>query len=191
MLFQRPFTQISESSASLKLNLGLLRRAQQVAVPSEGTPTSDLRLPTWDSFAALLGAELAFTLPSRKADLANVLYSTNQAPETFGNALNATIFQLLKEHDATKAEAQALRAAHEAIEAAKPPLVVVEKRFDENGEEIPEKPKSKRVLREEAEQKKKDIERLRKVVETEHRFECMAIKLKNAFQLNSIRVALL
>jgi hypothetical protein len=192
MIFQRPFTQVCQSSVSLKLNLELLRQAQQAPDVNEAGETPEgLRLPTWESFAGLLQTELALVLPERKPDLCNVLYSTNAAPETFGNALNEKAFALLKDHDATKAQAQALRAEHEAIEAAKPPPVVVEKRYDENGEELPEKPKSKRQLREEAEQKKKDTERLRKVLETEHRFECLAIKLRNVFQLHSIRVPLL
>ena len=188
-MFQRPFSQVCQSSVSLKLNLDVLRRAQQQASDA-AEATGELSIPSWEAFTTLLQAELAAVLPARKADLSNMLYSTIADPETFGNAFNEKLFSLLKEHDGTKREAQALRAAHEAIEAAKPPPVVVEKRFDENGDEIPEKPKSKKQQREEAEQKKRDLERLRKVLETEHRFECLAVKLKNAFALHSIRVPL-
>lgn len=194
MLFQLPCTNICQSSVSLKINLDLLRHAQQLPVTNAAgdTPTPEgLRLATWEDFTARLQSELSRVLPDRTPDFSNILYSTKLSPENFSNAFNAKVFAQLQEHDLTKAQAATLRAEHEAIEAAKPPPVVVEKRYDENGEELPEKPKSKRQLREEAEQKKRDLERLRKVVETEHRFECIAVKLKNVFLLDSIQVALL
>lgn len=176
-MFTRPHVRVTDAFADIIVNLGDLRK-----------------LESYDAFLSLLQAEISEVYGSSRwintAVPIQYSVSSDAATSTFANNFNERIFSLIRHYDATKAEAIVLRQEHEDIMAARPPPVKPEPKFDENGEELPPPPKSKKALREEAELKKKDTERLRKVLESEHKAECDSIKLKNAFLLQALRVPL-
>jgi hypothetical protein len=173
-MFSRPHECSTVTSVDVRVNLSQIR-------------TQD----SFESFLAALDVELAAVYDGkmRRTAVDPILYScAGNDQQVFGNIWNARAFDLLKEFDSSHAQATELRGAYEAMMAARPAPVKLEPKFDENGEEIPPPPKSKKVLREEADQKKKDTEQLRAVLAMEHREACAAIKLKNVFGLNVIRV---
>ena len=138
----------------------------------------------WTEFVVNLEAEAG-----RPIDIDSLYYSTSTLPTSFANRLTQTSFETLMQHDKAAAEAKRLREEHEAIEAAKPPPPPPPPvQYDEDGNEIPPPPKPRRQLREEAEQRKQDRERLQKVLEAEHKVACLAQKLPNMFLLHSIRI---
>lgn len=147
-------------------------------------------LDTFHSFLEALDAELTSVYDGKlvRAAAEPILYSSFADGDAFANELSERAFNLLQEYDASHAQATELRGAYEAMMAARPVPVKPEPKFDENGEEIPPPPKSKKVLREEAEQRKRDTEQLRAVLTVEHRETCASIKLKNVFNAKVIRV---
>jgi hypothetical protein len=147
-------------------------------------------LDTFQSFLDALDTELNSVYDGKLVRVGGepILYSSFADGDAFANELNSRAFDLLKDYDASHAQATELRDAYEAMMAARPAPVKPEPKFDENGEEIPPPPKSKKVLREEAEQRKRDTEQLRAVLTVEHREACASIKLKNVFNAKVIRV---
>jgi len=143
---------------------------------------------TWEAIVQLLQkeAEEVYGWSGIKSD--TITYSTKEHTASFTNTLSQKMFERVVAHDSYVKQATVLRTEHEAIEAAKPPPEETKPVLDDNGEPIPPKPKSKRQMREEAEQRKKDTERLRALLEAEHKVECAAIPLTNAFKVFAVRV---
>jgi hypothetical protein len=167
-LFVKPHSFSSEEYTVIQLQPGSLRKKAR----------------QWGEFLAALASETG-----REVDGDEIYYSTQKLPQSFSNRLTQSLFECLMAHDKAQAEAAVSRSKHEAIEAAKPPPPPPPPpRFDENGEEIPPPPKPRRQLREEAEQRKIDRERLQGVLDAEHKVACLATRLPNLFQIHSIKV---
>ena len=149
------------------------------------------RFKTWDSLIEAIAC--AGITPSRVSfDYDRMSYSTVDSPDSFANAFNRAKFEAIVDYDSARVVASKRRAEHEAIEAAKPPPPPpLPPRDDaEDEEENPAPQKTKKQLREEAEERKKDRERLRAVLDAEHEAACRLRKLSNALKLGTLRIPL-
>lgn len=124
----------------------------------------------------------------RKIDAHTIMYSTIHSSDKFSNPFTGRAIANLLEFDAAEAEAARLQAEHDEIEAAKPPKVITEIHYDENGDEIPPKPKKKKEIKAEAEARKIDVERYQRLMTAHHKAETLSGKVRNSKAAHSIRV---
>eukprot|EP00758_Cryptobia_borreli_P016513 Tbor_TRINITY_DN6113_c2_g1::TRINITY_DN6113_c2_g1_i1::g.22737::m.22737 len=115
-------------------------------------------------------------------------YSTIFKKDSYANPFNERALRLLQEYDYMEETVKTLQEEHDAIEAARPEPVIPEIKFDENGDEIPPKPKKKKVLREEEAQRRADIGRYQDLLNAQHNLECLKLKVKNIINAFSLRV---
>lgn len=150
-------------------------------------PAFRQRLKTWDSLVeSLSSCELA---TGTKLDYERMLYSTEQAPDSYANAFSRKVFEQVLSYDECRVRARKLRAQHEAIEAAKPPPAPEMTRgADAEEDDVTSPSKTKKQLRDEAAQRKADRERLMTVVQCEHDALCKLSKLENVLKLHSLRI---
>lgn len=151
------------------------------------------RSKTWDHFLELL-AEADLVDSRFKLDVDNMLYSTTVQPNSFPNAFSRKVFEAVVAADAARVLATKRRAEHEAIEAAKPPPpppAAPRDDGDDVDDEDKRPAKTKKQLREEAEQRKADKERLKQVLEAEYDAQCRFQKLVNVLKLDSLRIPIL
>jgi hypothetical protein len=172
-LFVRPATKQTQQYVDVRMSLPALRQ----------------RVKNWEEFVeSVSGAD--FVDGAHTIDFDHIMYSTEAQPDSFPNAFSRKLFDSIVAYDAARVDAQQKRAKHEAIEAAKPPPPPAAVRTDgaEDDEEESATPtKSKKQLREEAEQRKADRERLKGVLDAEHDAACRQQKLANVVKLHSLR----
>ena len=171
-VFHRPHTFTCESYTVIRFNLGAIRDSKT----------------SWDDFVKLLCEEMQNLAIPQKIDPSTVMYSMNASPDKFSNPLNFRALTNLLEYDAAEREAARLQVEHDEIEAAKPPKVKPEIQYDENGDEIPPKPKKKKEIRAEQEARKADIERYQTLMTAHHKAEALLAKVRNCKEAHSIRV---
>ena len=171
-LFHRPHTFTCDSYTVIRIHLDTIRRSKV----------------SWDTFIECLTAEMAGLDIPRKIDADTIMYSTSNSIDKFSNPFNSRAITNLVEFDAAEAEAARLQAEHDEIEAAKPPKVIPEIQYDENGDEIPPKPKKKKEIKAEAEARKIDIERYQQLMSAHHKAEALSGKVRNSKFAHSIRV---
>jgi hypothetical protein len=167
------------------------KQTQEYVEVRMSLPALRQRIKSWDQVMDnIAAAELVPGNPT--FDFDRITYSTTDAPESFANAFSRAKFEAIVAYDAARVLASKRRAEHEAVEAAKPPPPPPAPPRDEaDDDEEPTSPtKTKKQLREEAEQRKADRERLKGVVEAEHDANCRLGKLANVLKLHTLRIPL-
>lgn len=143
---------------------------------------------TWDAFLQELRAELRENATNTEPNIRSITYSTKTSTNKFGNQFNAKMLTLIHEYEAAKSHAQKLATEHEEIESQRPPEIVPEVQYDEDGEIIEPKPKKKKEIKAEKEARKADLDRYQKLLDAQHRVSCLESKLPNVASLYAIRV---
>ena len=168
------------------------KQTQQHVEVQMSLPALRQRVKTWDDFVTNLNAA-AIVHENSRLNADGITYSSQDAPTSFANAFTRQKFEALVAYDSARVLASKRRGEHEKIEATKPPPPPPQVRDDvDDDEEEPAAPsKTKKQLREEAEQRKIDRERLNAVIEAEHDAACRLQKLANLLKLHSVRVPLL
>ena len=149
------------------------------------------RVDTWEAFCEAVQD----VMNGRPFGTTQVLYSTEEkAPEAFANALTKDKFLAIKEFDNKRREADKARKENDEVEAVKAAEAEAERQKPPppplpEGEEPPPPPqKTKKQMREEADKKKAEKERVQRMVNVEYEVQCLAQKLQNLLKLKYIRV---
>lgn len=172
-IFQKPFLLESERCTVVRADLEAIKQRGEAL--------------TWEE----LVGELKEALGDAKAgtlDAEGLMYSTVTSQHTFANRFTAKTLATIQAYEKAKALAAALQAAHDEVEAARPPEVVPEPQYDEEGELIEPKPKKRREIRAEQEARKADVERYQAVLDAQHAVSCLEGRMGSMAALYAIRV---
>jgi hypothetical protein len=169
-LFRKPLVHDCSTHAIVPISLTALRS----------------RAFSWEEFTKAL-SDIVDGRPFVEEELS---YSTTVQPRAFGNSLVPRVLEHLKAFQKAEALALRLREEHEAIMAARPPPPPLEVVKDpETGEETTVEPtKTKKQIREEAEQAKGDRDRMKALLEAEHTVAHLTQRLVNVFKMHAIKV---